>query len=82
MSSAVFMSHRLLSLIYTQTDQKSHAYFEKCTDVYYFTSVHCYLEFHFKGQPFGAVGIKHEPGAILILDIELIDMIPARQFIL
>ena len=76
MSSAVFISHRLLSLIYTQADQKSHAYFEKCTDVY-FTSVHCYLEFHFKRQPFGAVGIKHEPGAILILDIELTDLIPA-----
>ena len=81
MSSAVFMSHRLLSLIYTQADQKSYAYFEKCTDVY-FTSVHCYLEFHFKGQPFGTVGIKHEPGAILILDIELTNLVPACEHVL
>ena len=44
--------------------------------------VHCYLEFHFKGQTSGAVSIKQEPCPILILNVKIMDIIPASQLVL
>lgn len=35
------------------------------------------LELHFKGQPFGTVSIKQEPSTILILNIKIMDFVPA-----
>ena len=41
--------------------------------------IESYLEFHFKCQPAGTIGIKQEPCAILIFDIEGLDLVPASQ---
>ena len=40
------------------------------------------LELHFKGKPSGTISIKQEPGTVLVLDIEFMDLVPASKIVL